>query len=374
MNLTVALDATPLQGPRTGIGEFCARALEGLGRRPDLKVGGFAVSRHGRAAIAGRLPPGVALLGRPGPGLPARALHRAWAHWAFPPAELFTGQVDVVHGTNFVVPPSRRAAMVVTVHDLTPLHFPEFCLPAARAYPDLVKKAVRRGAWVHADSHFVAEEVVDALGVPPERVRTVYLGTSAPGPAGDMTGLLPDWVTGYVLAVGRVEPRKDLPLLVSAFGRLAPGHPGLALVIAGPDGWGGEELGRAIAGCPAGDRVVRLGWVEAAVRDTLIRGATAYAYPSRYEGFGLAPLQAMAAGTPVVATDAGALREVLGDGARLVAPGDPDALTEALGELVADAGARDALARRGLEQAARYSWEACADGLAALYHEAAGLA
>jgi glycosyltransferase involved in cell wall biosynthesis len=373
MPLNVALDATPLQGPQTGIGEFCSRVLELLGARTDLRVGAFSVSRRGRAGISSLLPPGVATLGPPGPGLPARALHEAWARWPFPPAEFLTGQVDVVHGTNFVVPPSRKAAMVVTVHDLSPLHFPEFCRPAARAYPDLVRKAVSRGAWVHADSEFVAGEVVEALGVPAERVRAVHLGVTRPllppGPE-DWRKLLPDWVSSYILALGRVEPRKDLPGLVRAFGRFAGDHPGLALVIAGPDGWGSAQLEEAVSASPVGDRVLRLGWVDDQARDVLIEGATVFAYPSRYEGFGLPPLQAMASGTPVVATATGALKEVLGDAAWLVTAGDEGALANALDNLLQDPAARQELARKGGERAKRYTWAACVDGLVKLYHEA----
>jgi glycosyltransferase involved in cell wall biosynthesis len=378
--LKVALDATPLLGERTGIGEFCARVLEHLVRRPDLQVGGFAVSLRGRGAIAGLLPEGARALGLPGPGLPATLLHRCWQRWPFPPAELYMGKVDVVHGTNFVVPPARSAAMVVTVHDLTPLHDPQLCQPSARAYPALVKKAVSRGAWVHTDSHFVAGEVTEALGVPAERVRAIYPGgpvpptTVLPGTGGDSGvagALLPGWVTSYVLAVGKVEPRKGLPGLVRAFGRFAGRHPGLALVIAGPDGWGSEELARAVEGCPVRDRVLELGWVDRSTRDALVQSATVLAYPSFDEGFGLPPLEAMAAGTPVVASEAGALPEVLGDAAWLVGPRDEDALAGALEDLVDDPSARQALCAKGLRQVARYSWAATADGLASLYHEAA---
>jgi glycosyltransferase involved in cell wall biosynthesis len=371
--LKVALDATPLRGARTGIGEFCFRALEALVPRGDLEVGAFALSRHGRQAITGLVPAGVGVLGLPGPGVPARLLNASWARWPFPPAGLYTGKVDVVHGTNFVVPPARRAAMVVSVHDLSPWHFPQWCRPAARAYPDLVHKAVKRGAWVHTDSQFVAGELVDALGMPEERVRTVYLGTSAPARSartGPRPGLLPDWVTAYVLALGTVEPRKDLPTLVAAFGRAAGARPGLALVIAGPEGLGTPALQEAVAACPARDRILQLGWVDEAARDGLVAGATVYAYPSRYEGFGLPPLQAMAAGTPVVATGAGALAEVLGDAAWLVEVGDADALAQALETLVDDTGVRQALAGKGLERAGHFTWDACAAGLATLYHEA----
>jgi glycosyltransferase involved in cell wall biosynthesis len=369
--LPVAVDGTPLRGARTGVGQFCQGLLEALGRRDDVEVGAFALSRHGRAGIEALLPPGVKALGPPGPGIPGRVLNASWARWAFPPGELYSGRASVVHGTNFVVPPARRAAMVVSVHDLTPLHFPQWCRPAARAYPALVKKAVSRGAWVHADSAFVAQELTEMLDVPAERVRTVHLGVPPVHPGAPPGPVLPGWVTSYVLAIGTVEPRKDLPTLVRAFGPLAPGRPGLALVIAGSEGWGGTELDEAVAACPARDRVVRLGWVADEARDALTTGATVFAYPSRYEGFGLPPLHAMAAGTPVVAGDCGALREVLGDAARLVPPGDAEALADALGRLLDDPAQRRDLSRRGLERAAGYTWEACAQGMVSLYREAA---
>jgi glycosyltransferase involved in cell wall biosynthesis len=341
------------------VGEFCWRALQ---------------------ALAPQLPPGVALLDRP---MPARPLHESWSHWAFPPIELFIGRSDVVHGTNFVVPPAWRAAMVVSVHDLTPVHFPELVEPSTLAYPGLIRKALRRGAWVHTPSEFVAGEVIEVFGAPPERVRVVPHGIVPraprvlPGPSGpDLQGVgdllpgLPGWVQRYVLAVGTVEPRKDLPTLVRAFAMAAQSRPGLALVIAGREGWGRAQLDDAVAACALRDRVVRLGWVDDEARDALISGATVLVYPSLYEGFGFPPLEAMAAGTPVVTTRCGALQEVLGDAARFVDVGDIDALAQALEELVDDEPARNELARRGLERARLYTWDACAAGLSALYHDA----
>jgi glycosyltransferase involved in cell wall biosynthesis len=380
VRLRVAFDATPLIGPRTGVGEFCLGALQALAERSDLAMGAYSMSGRRRHAIASEVPTGVAVYDRP---MAAGPLSKSWAHWSFPPAELFVGRADVVHGTNFVVPPAWWAATVVTVHDLTPLRFPELCLPPARAYPELVRKALGRGAWVHTHTSSVAEEVVASLGARPDRVRVVHPGVLPPGPPGpgfpgpDLLGgaagrsaLLPDWVTRYVLAVGTVEPRKDLPSLVQAFGTFAKGYPGLALVHAGPDGWGSAQLEEAIAACPAGNQVVRLGWVDDRARDALMAGATVFAFPSLYEGFGLPPLQAMAAGAPVVATRCGAMEEVLGDAARLVDVGDVDALAEALEELLGDEAARLELVRRGRERASLYTWQACASGLSALYHDA----
>ncbi len=122
--LTVALDATPLLGHRTGVGVFCLGALGALGRRADLDVHAFAVSWRRREGINDLLPPNVTAAQRP---MPARPLHALWGRGATPPIEWFIGNVDVVHGTNFVVPPSKRAGAVVSVHDLTPLHHPELC-------------------------------------------------------------------------------------------------------------------------------------------------------------------------------------------------------------------------------------------------------
>ncbi len=367
--IRVAFDATPLLGPRTGVGQFCAGVLPVLAQREDLAMSGFAMSWRGRHALAASLPDGAVPVNRP---LPAHVLQELWARWPWPTAEACVGRVDVVHGTNFVVPPARRAAMVVSVHDLTPLRFPEWCRPASLVYPKLVHKAVERGAWVHTDSAFVAREVIDLLGVPGERVRVVPLGVPV-GPAvvpSLRPSRLPEWVSRYVLALGTVEPRKDLPTLVKAFELVADHQPDLALVIAGPDGWGGDQLATAVATGAAPDRVVRLGWVSPADRDWLLRQATVFAYPSRYEGFGLPPLEAMTYGVPVVASRAGALQEVLGDAAYLVEPSDGEALAIALEHVLTDRAARDDLVRRGRERAGLYSWEACAEGLARLYREA----
>lgn len=304
--------------------------------------------------------------------MPARPLHWAWRHGHRPPIEWFLGPRDVVHGTNFVVPPTRRAARVLTVHDLTVVLYPELCDAPTLVFPQLIRRAAADGAWVHTPSRFVADEVVAELGVDPERVRTVHHGVPRlPSPDERTPALqLPDGCRRYVLAVGTVEPRKDYPLLVSAFGALASSWPDVALVVVGGDGWGAERFGDAVAASPARSRIVRTGYLDDHSLAAALRGAAVLAYPSTYEGFGFPPLQAMDAGVPVVATAAGAVPEVVGDGAVLVPPGDADALAGALHGVLSGGAEVEALVARGRARSAGFSWAACADGLASLYHEA----
>ena len=335
----------------------------------------FAVSWRRRGLIGAHLPAGVAAHQRP---MPARPLHALWARRDAPPLEWFVGATDVVHGTNFVVPPTGRAAAVVSVHDLTPLRHPELCNEATLAYPGLIRRALERGAWVHTDSAFVAGEVVDAFDADPARVRVVHPGIpDLPRRSGDdaaevLGRLLPPGTGRFCLAVGTAEPRKDLPGLVRAFDEVASRHADVALVLAGPPGWGEDALTAAVAASPVRARIVRTGWVESTDLAALLARASVLAYPSLYEGFGFPPLQAMRAGVPVVATRAGSLPEVLGDGALLVDPGDHDGLAAALDACLADDALRARLIAAGSAWSARFTWERCGAGLEDLYRDAAG--
>lgn len=366
--LRVAVDATPLLGRRTGVGNFTAALLERLAAREDVALTAYGVTWRGRRELAAALPAPVRPCRRP---MAARPLRWAWGRLDLPPIEWWAGAVDVVHGTNFVVPPTSRAEGVVTVHDLTPLHFPELCDAASLAYPALLRRALARGAWVHAVSTFVANEVVDHLGADPERVVAIHSGVPRVQQADPGVGRGLAGAPRYVLALGTVEPRKDLPGLVHAFDdALAPGRVDLRLVLAGPDGWGSEALAEAVDGARHRDRIVRLGWVTADQRAALLAGASVLAYPSRYEGFGFPPLEAMASGVPVVATIAGALPEVLGDAALLVPVGDVDALAEALAKLLDDSQLRATRIEAGLRQVAAYDWDRTAAAMVELYRRA----
>lgn len=369
--LRVAIDATPLLGARTGIGVFTHQILGHLPHH-GIDAVAYATSWRGRGELATQVPDGVEVLTRP---QAARPLRMAWSRFDTPPIEWWTGPIDVVHGPNYVVPPTRSAGAVVTIHDLTFHRHPEMSTRDTLEYPRLIRRALRRGAWVHTESQFVADEIIAEYDIDPDRVVVVPLGVSEPPPADPARGRELAGADTYIVALGTVEPRKDLPLLVGAFeqvvaDRVGPGDD-LRLVIAGPDGWGAEALAKRIERSSQRDRIVRLGWVSDHDRSALLRGASVLAFPSVYEGFGFPPLEAMSVGTPVVTTAVGSLPEVVGNAALMVPPGDAEALAEALATALGIDDVRKRLSIEGPAQAARFTWEACAAGLADLYRRVA---
>ncbi|HEU0087338.1 MAG TPA: glycosyltransferase family 1 protein [Pseudonocardiaceae bacterium] len=355
----VLVDGTPLLGQRSGVGRYTAALLAELATRPDVEVLVTAFTARGQGALRALVPDGVRVRGGP---VPARALRAAWRRGNWPPVELLAGRAEVLHATNFVLPPSRHARGVVTIHDLAFLDRPDHLAAAQRDLPALVRSAVARAAVVCTPSAAVAGQVARRLRVPAERIVVTPLGVdqewlaaSPPTPALQARLRLP---RRYLLFVGAAQPRKGLDVLLTAHAAQPDLPP---LVLAGPAGWG-----EPLATC---SRVHPVGYLDDADLHAVVAGAAALVLPSRDEGFGLPVLEAMATGVPVVCSDLPALREIASGLATLVPPGDPTPLAAALGT-VAGAGPDPAAATARRAHAASYTWRACATATVHAYRRA----
>lgn len=355
--LAVALDVGPLVGPPTGIGRFTAELQRHLNARPDVAVLPYVLS------FRADLPDGSRRL-----RYPARLALSLWARHNWPTARGALRGADVVHGTNYVVPPTGWPT-VVSVHDLSLFERPDLVRPVVRSFGEVIRRAVGRGAFVHTISHAVAREAATLLGT--DRVRVVY-----PGPTHDARqapGPLPIELAGqpFILAIGTREPRKNLPRLIRAFETVATSEPDLLLVLAGGAGSDDHAIGEAIAALPASvaTRVHLLGYVDDATRAALFTSAQAFAYPSLDEGFGLPLLEAMHFGVPIVASTAGAIPEVTAGAALLVDSGDTPGLAQALDTALHDVAMRRALVTSGQHRCTAFSWTASAEHMVGLYRE-----
>jgi len=355
--IRVAFDVGPLHGHRTGIGVAVGELAAALGVRDDVALSPYLLSFRTRPAPPTRRLP-----------LPAAAAVRLWGRLDRPRLDRFLGDVDLVHGTNYVVPPSRRPGLV-SVYDAWFLVRPELASPAVARAAAVLRRRVRGGAAVVASSQATAERIREVLGT--DRVDVAHLGPPArpSGPA-----RRPSWATSlegrpFVLALGTLERRKNLPALVAAFGAAADAVPDLALVLAGADGDDTAAVTMAMAALPPAtrSRVHRPGAVDPGVKSWLLGAAGALAYPSLDEGFGFPLLEAQQAGLPIVATRAGSIPEVGGTGVELVDLDDGDALADALVRIVTDDARRDVLVAAGRANLARFSWAATAATMVHVY-------
>jgi glycosyltransferase involved in cell wall biosynthesis len=358
--MKVAIDAGPLYGHRTGVGVAAVGMIDALGRHADVELSPYLIS--GRATPQ----PGHRRL--PMPGIVAS---HVWSRSDRPLADRWLGDVDLVHGTNYVAPPSRRPS-IVSVYDCWFLRHTDAATPIVRRAGRTLRRAVERGAWVHTTSHATADEARALLDT--ERVEVVLLGPpdADPAPAQTPAGLTELAGRRFVVAIGTEERRKDLPLLLTAFEHIAADLTDVALVLAGAPGDDADRVTAAIEELPEPirARVHRLGPVDAPSKAWLLRHATVLAYPSLDEGFGFPILEANAAGTPVVAMAVGSIPEVAGEAAVLV--DDPERRPTEFATALANTldGGRLGLIEAGYRNLRRFDWAVTADQLVGLYRRA----
>ncbi len=293
--------------------------------------------------------------------------------------DMFTGQQDILH-----IPEARRvgrtqARVLVTAHDLMFLHRPQFLKPE---WVDQLHQATqelsRRATYWICISDFTREQLVRHYQVPRGRTCTIYMGVgssfyeaaSNQGAINHTRESLKVDENPYFLFVGSVEPKKNLPVLLEAYGVACHSAtpPESDLVIAGRAGWGVEEIDSLVERFPKmRERLRFLGFVQQEHLPPLLAGARAMVLPSRYEGFGMPVLEAMAAGTPVLTTDCASLPEIAGGAAKLFHPDDIDALSQLLLEIDNNSDLRNDLRERGFHRAKPYTWERCAEQTLAAY-------
>ena len=372
--MRIGIDATALPLQRTGVANYVFGLLRGL-----------ATVDAETAYVVFATPHLIAELGIARPNFrfvpiefPARGLRLAWEQIGLP-RRIRQERLDLLHSPHYTMPLRHPVRSVVTFCDMTFLLHPELHQPVKRAFfPAMMRWSARHADRLITISSSTRDDLSRLWHVDPARVTPVPLAAGAEyHPATPEAvaavcarhGLRPG---GYILYVGVLEPRKNVDRLVAAFGRAAASLPGLDLVIAGKRGWMYDQIFAQVQALGLGHRVRFTGYVAQEDLPGLYSGARLFAYPSRYEGFGLPVLEAMRCGVPVVTTNVSSMPEVAGDAALLVSPDDEIALAEAMTRLVADPALAADLGRRGRERAALFSWERCARETREVYQRVLG--
>jgi len=299
-----------------------------------------------------------------------------WTPFVFP-RDLARKRADVAH-VQYFVPPVAPCPLVTTIHDVAFRRYPKlFPIKHRLLLNWLVPLAARHAAAVLTGSEATKRDLVEFYALPPEKIHvTPYAADASYGPMdrADARRAVQRRLgvpVPYLLSVGVLQPRKNLPRLVRAYNRIAEAVPH-RLVLTGKEGWAGDELREAVGEAPPGKEPLFTGYVADADLPALYAGADLFVYPSLYEGFGLPPLEAMACGTPVLTSNVSSLPEVVGEAGVTVDPLDEAAIAEALAALLADPARRQALAEAGLERARRFDWKHTARQTLDVYAAVAG--
>ena len=357
--MRIVVDVTPLALPRTGIGNYVLGMLRGLGE---------AGAEHEIVAFSAVAPPGKRRIEEALDGIPVgRRLvvvppkshwwRTAWSRLGHGPVEWLAGPLDVFHFSDWMYPPQRGGVRATTIHDLFPLRHPDWVHPQTyRMHSRKYAHAARTCDLIVVNSKFTAREAVDLLGFDRERICVAFPEVNQRfgprGPSRDLGG-------PYVLTVATLERRKNLETLLAAMPLVRRHHPELRLAVVGASGWQGPNLDR--------EGVLPLGYVQDEELAALYRGASAFVYPSRFEGFGMPIVEAMACGTPVVASAHPSLDEASGDAALRADPESPEAFAAAIEAALAAGEAQIAL---GLEHAGRFTARAQGDAVLRAYERA----
>lgn len=373
--MRVVVDIQAALAQRAGVGRYTkslVEALTPLAGGDELFLFCFDFMRRGAAF---QLPGARVKAVR---WIPGRIVQQAWKRGGGPAFDVFSGSADVFHFPNFVCPPLRKGRAVVTIHDVVFKRLPYTVEPRNLDYLNArVPDTLRRADAIIAVSQCTARDLAEFLNVSPEKITVIYEGiddhlkrpdSAAIAAMREKLGL----ERPYLLMVGTVEPRKNIPFLVDVFEAL--GDFDGDLVLAGMKGWRADPIINWMRNSTRSHQVRWLEYVPEEHLAALYAGSELFVFPSLYEGFGFPPLEAMLCGTPVVASKAGALEEILGDACVFVEEFDVQAWADTIHRLLGDSAQRSALVQKGFERAARYTWSRCAAETWQLYRRLGGAA
>lgn len=357
--MRIVVDVTPLAVPRTGIGNYVLGMVRGLHEvGPEHEVVAFsAVGPRGKRRIAQALD-GVSVRTRLRIFPPsAHTWRTAWSWLGHPSVEALAGGLDVFHFSDWMYPTQRSGVRATTIHDLVPIHFPEWVHPRThRMHGRKYRHAARSADVVVVNSTFTAADVEETLGVPRERIAVappaIDTRFDPAGPSLELGG-------PYVLTVSTLEARKNLETLVQAMNILRERRAELRLAVAGSEGWQAPLL--------QADWTDVLGFVDDEQLRRLYRGASVFVYPSYYEGFGIPVVEAMASGTPVVASAHPSLDDASGDAALRADPKSPEDFAQAIERALDDG---EGQVTRGLAHARRFTSRAMGEAVLRGYEAA----
>jgi glycosyltransferase involved in cell wall biosynthesis len=356
--MRIVIDATSTLVRSAGVKNYVWHWVRHL-RQQGADIGAFPFLDD-----LGRLDHEASALSRPAT-MARLALIKSMNEVGFPPLDWLIRGADIFHATNLLRRSPRRAKLTATIHDLTCWLMPEVHTPGnVKADREFADAILRRADGLIAVSENTRQDAIRVLGIAPDRIRTIYSGIAEEYfQAKPMPRPRP-----YALYVGTIEPRKNLGTLLDAWALLKPSlRAGFDLLIAGPRGWSSDQTFARI------EREAKyLGYVPEQDLPGLTAGASAFVYPSLYEGFGFPVAQAMAAGAPVVTSNNSCLPEIVSDAAILIDPGSASEIAGALTRLFESESLRADLAGLGRKRAELFRWEKCATESLHFFRSASG--
>lgn len=376
--MRVIINGIPLLGPRSGVGNYVFQNFRAMLRKPGNWDCTFFYGLEWSSRLKDQpVEPYLSarrMVRRLGKAYP---VYRSTLDMLFSIGRRFR-KFDLYHETNYVPMPFDGPS-IVTVYDLSFIRFPETHPPERVRYLErYFISRLPQVTHIITISEAMKTEISKMLSVPLERISVTPLAVND-----SFTRTVPEVVEpllrryglksgGYILSVGTLEPRKNLPTLLQAYSTLSVGiRAKYPLLLVGATGWLMEKLDDQIGRLGIRENVIKAGYVPEKELPALYSGALMFVYPSLYEGFGLPPLEAMASGAPVIASDVSSIPEVVGDASIRIDPQDPDSLASAMTRLIEEPDLRRQLRNRGFERAALFSWPRCAEMTLEIYDRVA---